>query len=82
MNLSWVGGGALGLGATARLPFPKHARHAGGSIVMDAPDYDSVEELKRKAGYVPPGALEKLTVARSAELERKDRCAQRTPESP
>ena len=40
-----------------------------GSIVMDAPDYDSVEELKHKAGYVPPGALEKLTIARSAELE-------------
>ena len=36
---------------------------------MDAPDYDSVEELKHKAGYVPPGALEKLTIARSAELE-------------
>ena len=41
-----------------------------GSIVMDAPDYDNVEELKRKAGYVPPGALETLTVARSAKLER------------
>ena len=29
VGLSWVGGGALGLGATARLPFPKHALHAG-----------------------------------------------------
>ena len=28
-GLSWVGGGALGLRATARLPFPKHALHAG-----------------------------------------------------
>ena len=41
-----------------------------GSLVMDVADYDSVDELKRRAGYVPPGALETLTVARSAELER------------
>ena len=37
---------------------------------MDAPEYDSVQALKTAARYVPPGALEKLTIARSAELER------------
>ena len=41
-----------------------------GSFVMDAPAYSSVQHLKTLAGYVPPGAIETLTIARSAELER------------
>ena len=41
-----------------------------GRFVMDAPAYSSVQHLKTLAGYVPPGAIETLTIARSAELER------------
>ena len=32
----------------------------------------SYVDLKVKAGYIPPGAIETLTIARNAELERKN----------